>query len=68
MLVLKIHRYLKIILIVGVYENFILVAISLSLSLRWVIVVENWDIIITLLHKYGFITVPAFGRDWCKQL
>jgi len=68
MLVVKIHRYLKIILNVGVYENFIFVAISLSLSLRWVIVVDNWDIIITLLCKYSFITVPAVGRDWCKQL
>jgi hypothetical protein len=68
MLVVKIYRYLKIILIVGVYGNFIFVAISLSLSLRWVIVVDNWDIIITLLHKYSFIAVPAVGRDWCKQL
>jgi hypothetical protein len=67
MLVVKIHRYLKIILIVGVYENFIFVAVSLLLSLRWLIVVDSWDII-TLLRKYGFITVPAVGRDWCKQL
>jgi hypothetical protein len=68
MLIVKIHRYLKIILIVGVCQNFIFVTISLSLSLRWVTVVDNWDIIITLLHKQGFITVPAVGWDWCKQL